>query len=255
VRKVAVLLVLVIILVALIGLNRVAANWHYVLRAEPGSVLYTATFDAFLDDWEQYEGRLEAQVINGALRIESESSNSGPYSVAKPYFDDFDLRVQGKALDGDPTNGYGVIFRLQDKGNRSVADDSYYLFLVSSDGYYKLERVIDGQQKEISLWIPSPVVNQGLDAVNALRVIAEGNQFQFFVNDQQVELCLPENSDGFSTLDGAGNCMGNMTATWTDDTITSGQVGVVVVTLDAPNFAVEFDNMLIVGPQRISSES
>jgi hypothetical protein len=254
VQKVAFPLVLGVILLAVIGLNRAAANWHYVLRAEPGQVLYTATFDAFLDDWKQYEGRLEARVINGALRIDAKTDNSGPYSVAKPYFDDFDLRVQGKAVDGDPTNGYGAIFRLQDKGNRSVDDDSYYLFLVSSDGYYKLERVIDGQQKEISLWIPSPVVNQGIGAVNALRVIAQDDQFQFFVNDQQVELCLPENPDGFSTLDGAGNCMGNMTATWVDDTIASGQVGVVVVTLDAPNFAVEFDNMLIIGPEPISNE-
>ena len=247
-RRVAFLLVLVIILLVLIGLNQVAANWHYVLRAEPGMVLYTATFDSFLDDWEQYEGRLEAQVVDGALRIHSETENSGPYSVAKPYFDNFNLRVQGKAVDGDPTNGYGVIFRLQDKGNRSTNDDSYYLFLVSSDGYYKVERVLNGESKEISLWIPSPIVNQGIGAVNSLRVIAQGNQFQFFVNDQQVELCLPENPDGFSTLDGEGNCMGNMTATWVDDSIANGQLGVAVVTLDAPNFAVEFDNVLIVGP-------
>lgn len=254
VQKVALLLVLGTVLLALIGLNQAAANWHYVLRAEPGKVLYAATFDAFLDDWEQYEGRLEAQVIDSRLRIEAETSNSGPYSVAKPHFDNFDLRVQAKAVDGDPTNGYGVIFRLQDKGNRSVNDDSYYLFLVSSDGYYKVERVINGESKEISLWIPSPVVNQGIGAVNALRVIALGDQFQFFVNGQPVELCLPENPDGFSTLDGAGNCMGNMTATWVDDTIASGQVGVVVVTLDAPNFAVEFDNVLIIGPEPITNE-
>jgi hypothetical protein len=244
------LLVLVLLLLALIGLNQVAANWHYIVRAEPGSVLYTATFDSFLEDWDQYEGRLEARAADGVLRVASEAAHSGPYSVAKPYFDDFDLRVQGKAVDGDPTNGYGVIFRLQDKGNRSMADDSYYLFLVSSDGYYKVERVIDGQPKEISLWIPSPVVNQGIGTVNSLRVIAHGDQFQFFVNDQQVELCIPENPEGSSTLDGAGNCMGNMTATWVDDTIPNGQVGMVVVTLDAPNFAVEFDNVLIVGPQR-----
>lgn len=141
---------------------------------------------------EQYEGRLEAQISDSTLRINAETANSGPYSVAKPYFDDFDLRVQGKAVDGDPTNGYGVIFRLQDKGNRLVDDDSDYLFLVSSDGYYKLERVIDGEAKEISLWIPSPVVNQGIGAMNALRVTAQGDQFQFFVNDQQVELCLPK---------------------------------------------------------------
>ncbi len=250
VQKVVFLLVLGVLLAALIGLNQAAANWHYVLRAEPGQVLYTATFDAFLDDWEQYEGRLEAQISDGLLRINAETANSGPYSVAKPYFDDFDLRVQGKAVEGDPTNGYGVIFRLQDKGNRSVDDDSYYLFLVSSDGYYKLERVIDGEAKEISLWIASPVVNQGIGAMNALRVTAQGDQFQFFVNDQQVELCLPENPDGFSTLDGSGNCMGNMTTTWVDDTIASGQVGMVVMTLDAPGFAVEFDNMLIIGPDQ-----
>lgn len=254
-RRLAVLLVLVIVLLALIGLNRAAANWHYILPAEPGKVLYTATFDSFLDDWDQYEGRVESQIIDGTLRIESETDNSGPFSFAKPYFDDFDLRVQGKAADGDPTNGYGVIFRFQGSGNRSKEDDSYYVFLVSSDGYYKVDRVINGDSKEISLWIPSPAVHQGIGAVNSLRVIARGDEFQFFVNDQQVELCIPENPEGSSTLDGAGNCMGNMMATWVDDTIPNGQVGVVVKTLDVPNFAVEFDNVLIVGPQPVSSEA
>lgn len=228
---------------ALHSLNRQAGGWHYTVPAEPGAVLYAATFDAFLGDWDLYEGRLSAQIENGALALDVGAASSLPFSAAAPYFAAFDLSVQAQAVGGPLNNGFGVVFRLRDPQN-------YFLFLISSDGYYRVVRAVDGVQREISTWIPSPAVNQGIGAVNHLRVTGSGDQFRFYVNDVPLELCIPDSPDGYSTYnDLTGECReGQMVETLVDGSIASGRLGVIAMTLDEPDVRVLFDNLIVYGP-------
>lgn len=243
-RRTLILAGLAALALTLHGLNRLTADWHYVVPSEPGAVLYAATFDAFLDDWDLYEGRLSAQVENGALVLEAGTENSLPFSAAAPYFGDFDLTVQAQALDGPLNNGFGVVFRLRDPRN-------YYLFLVSSDGYYRVVREVDGVQRELSTWIPSPLVNQGIGALNHLRVTARGDSFGFFLNGQPLALCLPDDPAHYSTYNElTGTCQdGSMVTTLVDGSISAGRLGVIVMTLDEPGVRVAFDNLVVYGPE------
>jgi len=242
-RKLLILAGLVILALALHGLNRLAGDWHYTVPAEPGAVLYAAAFDALPDDWDLYEGRLSAQVEDGALVIEVGAASSLPFSTAAPYFDAFDLTVQAQAVDGPLNNGFGVVFRLRDPRN-------YFLFLVSSDGYYRVVREVDGVQRELSTWIPSPAVNQGIGATNQLRVTASGGEFRFYVNGEPLKLCVPDNPAGYSTYnDLTGACQeGRMVEALKDDSIASGRLGVIAMTLDEPDVRVLFDNLVVYGP-------
>jgi hypothetical protein len=250
-RRFRLLLLLIVLLGIAYTLNRLTVDWHYVLPVEVGKVAYTATFDDFIGDWELYEGRLNSQVENSTLKLEADDINKKPFSVASQHWGDFDLSVQASPADGPLNNGYGVIFRLQTKGNSSPDDDDFYLFLVSSDGFYQVMRSIDGQQKELSNWIPSPLVTQGIDVVNHLRVVATGDRFRFYINGQPVQLCVPNNPDGTSTYnDRLGGCIdGQMLDTLVDASIGSGQLGVVIQTLDEPGVVVNFDNVVVAGPQ------
>ena len=161
-RNLAILLILVAILFGLTAFSNLSAAWHYTVPAEPDKLLYVATFDDWLDEWESYEGRLSARIENSSLRIGVDTTKSAPFSTAAPYFGDFDMRVQARAVGGPVNNGYGVVFRVQRDKNDSPF--SYYFFLVSSDGYYQVQRVVDGEQKLLSDWIPSSLVNQGLQS-------------------------------------------------------------------------------------------
>ena len=244
-RNLIVLVVLALALAGLIGVNRLTGGWHYVMSAPSGELMYVAAFDADADDfnadWEQYGGRLSAQISDGVMRIEAGEVNSGPYSAAAPYFADFDARVDAWALSGPENNGYGMIFRLVDRRN-------YYLFLVSSDGYYQVRRVVDGDEKELSTWIESPLVNTGFDAVNQLRVVARDDQFQFFVNGEQVQVCIPNNPDAMSTYFMDTCIDGQMFDTLTDDSIAQGRIGVVAAALEQPDVVVAFDNLVVYSP-------
>lgn len=251
-RRSLVLLLLVVLLGIAYALNRLTADWHYVVPTEAGKVAYVATFDNLTDDWNLYQGRLNAAIENSMLRLEADEIKTKPFSVSRQYWADVDFSVQASPVDGPINNGYGVIFRLQTKGNVSPDDDDFYLFLVSSDGYYQVVRSLNGKQKELSNWIPSPLVNQGLGVTNFLRVVAVGAQFQFFINGQRVQLCVPDDPNGVSTYDErAGGCKGSMVATLRDSAIPNGQIGVVIQTFDESGVIVNFDNVMVVGPTQL----
>jgi hypothetical protein len=247
-----------VILAALFVINRSASSWqHYIVSADPGTLIYAATFDVgngddFNGDWSQYEGRLSAQIDGEQMRITVGDFESGAYSVAAPHFGDFDLRAQGQTLDGPIDNGYGVVFRLQNKDNNSVDDDSYYVFLISADGWYRVGRVIDGDEKILSDWNRSPFVKQDLNTFNELRVVARGNQFWFYINDEPVQVCIPNDPDGQSTFDPrTGECLGTMVDALTDDAIPNGQIGVTAQSTASggEGVVVGFDNVLVYSPE------
>jgi hypothetical protein len=256
VRRFLLLLALIILFVVLFLLNRSVASWqHTVISATPGELMYVASFDGsgtdgFNGDWAQYGGRNSAELSDGQMQVTVGELDSGIYSVAAPYFGDFDLRVEAQTLAGPIDNAYGVVFRLQNKDNTSPDDDSYYLFLVSADGYYRVVRVVDGGvPKLISDWIPSSLINLDLNAVNRLRVVARGDQFQFYINDQPVTLCIPNDPDALSTINPlTGDCMeGAMLDTLTDGSIANGQIGVSAQSTvsGGEGVVVGFDNLLI----------
>ena len=241
--------------------------------------MYVSTFDGAGQDWDLYTGRLQAQIANNSLQIDVGDIESAPFSVASPSFADFDVRVNAQAIDGPLDNAFGVIFRLnQDTaacdsifivlcdladtipilrlvvGSSNATETTrFYMFLISSDGYYQVLRG-DGsnedglQQRVISTWIASDAIEQGLGVQNELRVVGRGDEFQFYINNQLVELCIPNNEDAESTYS-AGECVeGSMQSTLIDDTVATGQIGVVARSLRQEGVVVQFDNYVIISP-------
>lgn len=258
-RQIIILIVLALALAGVIVLNNAAADWHYVVPASPGALLYAASFDGgaadgFNAEWEQYDGRLSAQAADGVLRLSDSDPGGDPFSVASPRFGDFDLRARVRYADGPEVggleDGFGLIFRLQDKGNDAIADNNYYLFLISSDGYYRVIRRLNGERRVLSEWIDTPLINQGLGAANDLRVVAQGSTLAFYINGERVPLCIPDDPAALSTYS-AGQCIGGaMQDTLTDTTIPDGQLGGVLIATEggAPEVAVEFDYLLVYAP-------
>lgn len=243
-RNILVLLVLIGVLIGVRAAALLTADLNYVVSPAPGELVYVATFDDFVDDWSVYEGRLSAQARNSAFHLAAGAPESSPFSSVSPHFGDFDLRVIARPVAGPINNGYGVVFRLRDPQN-------FYWFQISSDGYYQVQRRVDGETKELSTWIESPLIHQGLNVENQLRVIGVGDQFQFFINGEQVQVCVPDDPAGESTY--FNECVdGQMLDTLVDDSIPAGQLGVVARTFSEPGVEVEFDNVLVYGPQALN---
>jgi hypothetical protein len=247
VRRILFVSMLAALLLGFVFLSRALANWHYVLPAEQGTLLYIATFDGFNEDWARYAGRLSSEIVDGALRLNVGEPVAGPYSVASPYFGDFDVHLQARAVDGPETNGFGIVFREQDPNN-------FYTFLISSDGFYQVVRSLDGKELELSNWIETPYVNVGIGSENALRVVGRGNHFQFYVNDQPLLLCIPDDPDAISTYYN-GTCVdGTMRDALVDTSFPTGRLGVIATTVQGGGIGVvvDFDNIVVYGPEAAS---
>ena len=281
-RSILLLLVLILGVLSINALYNSLVNAQTVLSGANGEVLYAAGFDGFEDEWQQYDGRLKSQIADGVLRLTVDDTNSTIYSLAKPAFGDFDMQVQVSPVDGPIDNAYGVIFRLHKQANtcdmplKALCDlaeidlfavplrlmfrptsntaDGYYIFLISADGYYSVWKASETgsttQAKKVSQWIASDLVRQGLDEKNTLRVVAQGDTFQFYINGEQVALCLPDNPDSASTYSG-GECIGGqMVFGLTDADYATGQIGMVAQSTvsGGTGVVVEYDNLIITSP-------
>ncbi len=125
--------------------------------------------------------------------------------------------VEATPVEGPLDNGYGLLFRAD-----AEAGD-FYLFKVSADGFVWIGRYRDGAEEVPIIgdhWFESPAVLTGLNVTNVLRVQAEAGNMIFYVNDQEV---------------------GRVT----DNTFSSGDVGVLVQTLGGGGVRVHFDNLSI----------
>lgn len=210
----------------LVLVNRSIGAWHFIATAPPGEVLLADGFDGSGLGWSVFDdGRLSARMADSALVLEADAASSGVFSTQSTHFADFDLTATLSAIEGPLDNAFGVIFRLQDNDNARTGDDSYFLFTISSDGYYRVTRTLNGQESVLSNWIPSPLVAQGLGAVNTVRVLATRDTFRFFINGEPVQLCIPDDPAGISTYAMDSCIQGQMLDALTAGGIASGQVG------------------------------
>jgi hypothetical protein len=262
IRRMLLLVIPALLLIALNAAARLADDHRQpIIMGEPGALLFAATFDGEPDSpfnrlWRQYDGRLSARVRDGTLHLQIDDFSAGAYSVVPYLFADFDVSTRARAAAGPEDNGFGLVFRLQDGGNQNTADDSYYLFLISSDGYYRVSRVINGQARIVSDWIDSPAVRLGIGSVNTLRVVGQGDRFAFYINGVRVPLCIPTAPDGISTY-ALGECIGGaLVDTLVDASIAVGRVGVGAVSTESGESGVQvaFEQFIVSAPNAAVGE-
>ena len=225
-------------LVALLGANLLYANLatrSIVLSGVPGELLYTATFAGFTDEWDLYAGQQSSAIVDERLQISVASPQTAGWSAAVHEFADFDMSLSAIAVDGPIDNAFGIVFGMRnvDEGDcrlpavvlcglsqwlplvgaalgqvfDPLGGTNYYAFLISSDGYYALRQIRDGEQTILSAWIPTDHIRTGLQAQNVIRVVAQGTEIRFYVNGELMTLCLSDATGATSTY-AAGECIG-----------------------------------------------
>ncbi|MCY4018720.1 MAG: hypothetical protein OXG39_04875 [Chloroflexi bacterium] len=272
---------IVVLLLALVAGNLLYAQLDRArepIVGVPGDLLYVASFDGYLDEWDLYDGQQSASIEDGQLRLALSSAQTASWSVANHHFVEFDISVAASAVAGPIDNAFGIVFAMQSPseeacdlpavifcgigqwsallsaGLRQVLDPAagphYYAFLISSDGYYSLERSVDGAREVLSTWIPSPSIHQGLGARNRIRVIAQGSELKFFVNGVHVMLCIP-NAPGASSTYTNGECIGGrMVEGFQAPHPAHGQLGLIAQATQTGGggVVVDFDNITVFSP-------
>jgi hypothetical protein len=90
---------------------------------------------------------------------------------------DFYLAATSQQLSGPSTGEYGLVYRITE-------NDEYYLFELSADGQFAVFLNDANGWDALLDWQDSDAIR--LDGENQMAVIAQGEQFYFFVNGQKV---------------------------------------------------------------------
>ena len=105
----------------------------------PGTTLYSDDFSNPASGWGVWnrDGAL-VEYQSGTLRILVQNTQYDFWSVAGQNFSDVQVEVDSKKIAGPDDNDFGLICRYVDLNN-------FYQFMVSSDGYYGIAKMKNGQ--------------------------------------------------------------------------------------------------------------
>ncbi len=188
-------------------------------RAVPsGTVLFADDFSSPTSGWNRQqfgeEGTMDYD--GGGYRMLVNALQANFWSTPHKDFSDVRLEVDEGKLGGPDENRIGLICR--------AIGESYYFFIIGSDGYYALGLFKDHQATLLgqSAMQSSAEIRTGT-AVNHLRLDCVGSQLDAYVNGAQV-------------------------AQAQDSTLQHGDVGLLAGTFNQPGVDVIFDNFAVLKP-------
>ena len=152
----------------------------------------------------------------GAYRMLVTGQDLNLWSTPHEDFTDVRVEVDAGKLGGPNENRIGLICRS--------AGQTYYFFIISSDGYYGLGIFNNGQARLLGQdqMQPSAAIHAGL-AINHLRLDCSGDALTVFANGLQL-------------------------AQAHDPTLKHGDVGLLAGTFKQPGADVVFDNFVVFQP-------
>jgi hypothetical protein len=185
---------------------------------EPSNVLFQDDFSDSSSGWDSVrdaDGMTDYE--GGAYRIQVLKPDYDFWANPGLSFTDTHIEVDASKQGGPDDNDFGVICRYLDTNN-------FYFFVISSDGYYGIGKVLDGEHILIDMDNMTPSDHIKLGSVsNAIRADCIGSTLTLYVNGQLVD-------------------------SKEDSTFTSGDVGLMAGTFDTPGTDIAFDNYIVLKP-------
>jgi hypothetical protein len=183
------------------------------------NILFQDDFSNTNSGWDQVrtEDGITDYESGGVYRIQVLTANTDIWANPGKNFSDTRIEVEATKVGGADDNDFGLICRYQDVNN-------FYFFMISSDGYYGVGRVANGNQELIGMqeMPPSDAINKG-NTKNLIRADCVGSTLTLYVNNVQL-------------------------TSQTDSTFTSGDVGLLAGTYDEIGTDIHFDNFRVIQP-------
>lgn len=185
-----------------------------------GKVLYADGFqnpDSGWSTWKSADSQVSYQ--DGGLRMVVNRPGYDIWSRPARRFADTRIEVDARRYAGPENNDFGLLCRYRNS-------DNFYAFLIGSDGYFGIVHVQDGQYRVLTGGGEmqfSEAVRAG-EAVNQLRGDCVGSHLRLYIN-------------------------GTLAAEAQDETIQSGEVGLMAGAFDEPGVDVWFDNFIVLKPE------
>jgi hypothetical protein len=183
-----------------------------------GSILFQEDFSSDQNKWRTWdqEGSFVRYQAKG-FRFFVNQANYDYWSTPGYTFKNMKVEVDAIKVDGPDNNAYGVMCRFVDA-------DNYYAFLISSDGYAGILRVLDGVYTLLNgaSMEYAPMILKG-EALNKISAACNENDLTLMINGEALFIVQDESFD-------------------------TGDVGLMVSSYDQPGVDILFDNLTVTQP-------
>ena len=188
-------------------------------EAKSGDVLFYDDFSDPDSGWDQVnDDNYTTSYNSGVYQIIVHETESDAWSnPGTRTFTDVRVEVEATKNGGSDDNDYGIICRYVDTTH-------FYFAAISSDGYYGILKMNDGEYKVLGRenLIPSEIIQLG-NATNHIRFDCVGSTLTLYINGTQVDQ-------------------------QTDVDFTSGNVGLIAGTYAVASTDILFDNFYVYQP-------
>jgi hypothetical protein len=205
-------------LLLVFSLSACQNSWIANLVTPPGQPLYQDNFSDPLSGWPQADTEKGSLgYLDSAYRILVQSPNFDLWAVSAHTYGDEQIEVDATRQAGPVSNRFGVVCRFQDIGH-------FYVFYISSDGYYAIAKVKDGNTSLFGqeMMAYSDMI-QGAEGTTHLRFDCIGNSLTGMVNGQVI-------------------------ATAKDADFTRGDAGLIAGAFDEGGVEVSFAHFAVIKP-------
>jgi hypothetical protein len=188
------------------------------LVTQSGQALYHEDFSDPASGWLQTtSANGSLGYADGAYRMLVQSAGYDLWAVSGQTFGDVQLEVDATRLAGPVFNRFGLICRFQDMSN-------FYIFIISSDGYYGIGKIKNGTASLLgqNMMAYSAAILQG-NGPNYMRFDCVGNSLTGYVNGQVIAITK-------------------------DVDFSSGDAGLITGSFDESGVEVSFDNFMVIKP-------
>jgi hypothetical protein len=186
---------------------------------DPGTILFSDDFSSANSGWDEIDSDEYKTAYNdGTYQIVVNKTLSDAWSNPGSFnFTDVRVEVDATKADGSDNNDFGIICRYVDSTH-------FYFAAISSDGYYGILKMSEGEYSVIGRenLIPSDLINLG-GATNQIRFDCIGSTLTLFINGTQVDQQV-------------------------DTDFTSGNVGLIAGTYEEAGTNIFFDNFYVYQP-------
>lgn len=189
---------------------------------DEGGTLFNDTFEEERNcGWALYNRNGASSTIgDGVLRLTTSQPGQIWWTNPGRNFDDVIITAEVEQVSGPVDNAFGVICRYQDSEN-------FYVFLISSDGFYAIGKYESGSDQVVYLsgdggYVASDAINQG-QARNSIRASCVADELTLMVNGELLESV-------------------------TDTTFLTGDIGLGASTFQSGALTVDYDNVRVLAP-------
>ena len=217
-KKAAVYISLILILIWLTGCELPMRLRYQFDPPQTGEVLWVDDFST-IGPWDMWSDDLSIVDYNsGGFRFFVNEPNFDFWSRLKRDYNDVIIQVDATKLGGPDNNTLGVFCRYKNR-------DNFYYFLISSDSYFGILKVLDGNHSLISSdqLQHNEIIQKGDHSTNHIDVECNGPNLVLSVNDTRLAVAY-------------------------DSDLEWGSVGLMVGTYDEIGVDILFDNFKVIQP-------